>query len=480
MPGQYWGAKRGAHAEQDYYLAEYRQFLAADARRRMPLATYNSNNVYPKGALVLEMLKTQLGPERFWASIRRYLTRHAYGNATSDDLRQAVLDATGQSLGWFWSQWIYSAGYPEFAVTSAYDSAARRAHAHGAADPGGHRHGGQHRPPLRARRSRFGRRSPSGSAPRRATCVRRVTIDRREQTVRHRRAARPADHGRVRRRQRDGQDAGLRPAHRVAGGAARRGTRISGSAPGPSSSSAARATATRWRAPRSPRAARGADYSLTRARGGRRAPAVPRGGGAAGARGRRARHLRPGARGGRVGARRALGGPRALALAREAWRSDSSYEVRAAALARARPARRPARRARARGLETPSYRDAIQNAAIAAVVQRPDPELVAALARQAGAQPLPAIGAGRARGARGQPGAAGGGRRSMTSGNGCGGGCSRRWRSSSTGPAAVALLREAQPTLTREPARAAVTEAIGRLERRPSLTLRPRGADERC
>ena len=36
-----------------------------------------------------------------------------------------MLDATGQNFGWFWSQWIYSAGYPQFAVTSAYDSAAR-------------------------------------------------------------------------------------------------------------------------------------------------------------------------------------------------------------------------------------------------------------------------------------------------------------------------------------------------------------------
>ena len=60
------------------------------------------------------MLKKQLGPERFWAAINRYLTRHAYGNATSDDLRQAVLDATGENLDWFWDQWIYRAGYPEF------------------------------------------------------------------------------------------------------------------------------------------------------------------------------------------------------------------------------------------------------------------------------------------------------------------------------------------------------------------------------
>jgi aminopeptidase N len=87
----------------------------------MPLATWNSNNVYPRGALVLQMLKTHLGAERFWSSINRYLTRHAYGNATSDDLRLAVLDATGEDLDWFWSQWIYRAGHPAFSVTSAYD-----------------------------------------------------------------------------------------------------------------------------------------------------------------------------------------------------------------------------------------------------------------------------------------------------------------------------------------------------------------------
>ena len=123
MPGQYWGVKQGRHAEEDFYLDEYRQYLARDKRRRTPLASYNSSVVYPKGALVLEMLKQHLGPERFWASINRYLTRHQYGTATSDDLRQAVLDATGESLPWFWSQWIYQAGHPEFQVTAAYDSA---------------------------------------------------------------------------------------------------------------------------------------------------------------------------------------------------------------------------------------------------------------------------------------------------------------------------------------------------------------------
>ncbi|HTG51117.1 MAG TPA: M1 family aminopeptidase, partial [Gemmatimonadales bacterium] len=125
MPGQYWGVKQGRHAEEDFYLEEYRQYLDRDARRRTPLAAYNSSVVYPKGALVMEMLKQYLGPQRFWKAINRYLTRHAYGSATTDDLRQAVLDATGESLPWFWSQWMYQAGHPEFQVASVYDSSAR-------------------------------------------------------------------------------------------------------------------------------------------------------------------------------------------------------------------------------------------------------------------------------------------------------------------------------------------------------------------
>ena len=57
--------------------------------------------------------------------MHRYLTRHAYGNATSDDLRQAVLDATGQSLDWFWDAVDLLGGYPASRSTPAYDTAAR-------------------------------------------------------------------------------------------------------------------------------------------------------------------------------------------------------------------------------------------------------------------------------------------------------------------------------------------------------------------
>ncbi|HKO14962.1 MAG TPA: M1 family aminopeptidase, partial [Gemmatimonadaceae bacterium] len=130
MPGQYWGRKLGAHAEQDYYADEYRQFVAIDARARMPLAALGSNNIYPKGALVLEMLKGYLGERPFWAGVHRYLTSHALGNATTDDLRQAFLQASGENLDWFFDEWVYSAGMPAFTVDAAYDRAAQRVTLH--------------------------------------------------------------------------------------------------------------------------------------------------------------------------------------------------------------------------------------------------------------------------------------------------------------------------------------------------------------
>jgi aminopeptidase N len=125
MNGAYWEAKLGRHASDDYYLDEYRQFTAIDAQHSMPLVADGSNNIYPKGALVLRMLRRRLGDERFWASIHLFLTRHQFGGAVTEDVRQAVLDATGENLAQFWAEWMYRPGYPRFSVHAAYDSTRR-------------------------------------------------------------------------------------------------------------------------------------------------------------------------------------------------------------------------------------------------------------------------------------------------------------------------------------------------------------------
>jgi HEAT repeat protein len=163
----------------------------------------------------------------------------------------------------------------------------------------------------------------------------------------------------------------------------------------------------------------------------------------------------------------AVGGAGALALARDAWSSDSSYQVRAAALSVVgKLGGAGARDVVLAALETPSYRDVIQSAAIAAVAQRPDSGLVAALARQLGAQPLPAI-ALAVLTARGDPTA----RAALLASFDDRRAWVRAWALEAVEDqldpdAAVALLREAAGRVQRPDALAAVQEAIGRLERK--------------
>ena len=363
MPGQYWGDRLGPRAEEDYYLSEYHDYLAADGRRRMPLATWNSNNVYPRGALVLEMLKKHLGAERFWASINRYLTRHAYGNATSDDLRQAVLDATGEDLDWFWSQWIYRAGYPAFSVTSAWDSAAgtltlsvRQTQLDTAtADSTGLRF----ETPL-AFRAPLAIRVGTASGD---TAV-RTLIDRREQTI---------TIGGIRTAPTmvvfDAENAVLKtldfeqPTAWLATQLARernlwnRAWAIEQLCARREDSAAVSSLAV---------ATRGADYPAVRALAAAALGDFPAQA-ALPALESAARDTSALVRKAAVTSLGAIAGDRSLALIRVAWEGDPSYEVRAAALtalARRDPA--GSREEILRGLEKPSYRDVIRNAAIAA------------------------------------------------------------------------------------------------------------------
>jgi aminopeptidase N len=378
MPGQYWGAKQGRHAEEDFYLEEYRQYLSRDARRRSPLAAYNSSVVYPKGALVMQMLKQHLGPAPFWKAINLYLTRHAYGSATTDDLRQAVLQATGQSLPWFWSQWIYHGGHPEFQVAAAYDSAARALE-------------------LTVRQTQTDTTTPAvfraplavrvGTS--KGDIVARAVIDSREQTIRIENVPEPPTMVAF-----DDENAVLKTLtfhqptpwlanllHRhpnlwnrswaIGQLASRRGDTLAGAA-------LAHAVAS-------------GDYDLTRAEAAAALgrfpadqvlPALERAMADTSARVRMAAVESLG----RIGDKRGAG------VVRRAWAEDASDQVRASALtALVRLVPEASRDAVAAGLRTRSYREAIQNAAISATLQRPDSALVATLEAVAGEQPLPSI-----------------------------------------------------------------------------------------
>jgi len=72
----------------------------------------NSNN-YSKGGWVLHMLRGLLGDETFFAAIRAYYREYAYGTVLTEDLERVFSEVSGQSLEWFFDQWVRQPGHPE-------------------------------------------------------------------------------------------------------------------------------------------------------------------------------------------------------------------------------------------------------------------------------------------------------------------------------------------------------------------------------
>lgn len=78
-----------------------------------PLKVY-AHIVYNKGAWVLHMLRHVVGEDNFWAGLREYFSQHQYSSATTEDLQHAFEAVVGDSLGWFFHQWIYEPNYPHY------------------------------------------------------------------------------------------------------------------------------------------------------------------------------------------------------------------------------------------------------------------------------------------------------------------------------------------------------------------------------
>jgi len=74
---------------------------------------------YQKGASVLRMLERFLGPERFRDGIRRYLERHRLANTETQDLWNAIEEASGEPVGEIMTTWIDQGGFPLVSVTDA-------------------------------------------------------------------------------------------------------------------------------------------------------------------------------------------------------------------------------------------------------------------------------------------------------------------------------------------------------------------------
>jgi len=89
------------------------------------ISNFYTLTVYEKGAEVVRMLHTLLGPEQFRRGTDLYFERHDGQAVTTDDFVQAMADVSGRDLNQF-KRWYSQAGTPRVTVSDEWDEAGGR------------------------------------------------------------------------------------------------------------------------------------------------------------------------------------------------------------------------------------------------------------------------------------------------------------------------------------------------------------------
>ena len=76
-----------------------------------------TQRIYQKGSLVLDMLRDVMGDENFRKAVNHYLKKFEYTDAETKDFERAIWESTGISIPWFFEEWLYRGGEPEYTVS---------------------------------------------------------------------------------------------------------------------------------------------------------------------------------------------------------------------------------------------------------------------------------------------------------------------------------------------------------------------------
>src|ERR1019366_8788543 len=126
--------KYGADAA-DFHSAESRQGYLQEAQSKQVnlIRFYYANkedmfdgNSYNKGGQVLHMLRSYVGDDAFFASLKLYLETNKFSSVEIHNLRLAFEQVTGEDLNWFFNQWFLSSGHPSLVIKQFYDVANKK------------------------------------------------------------------------------------------------------------------------------------------------------------------------------------------------------------------------------------------------------------------------------------------------------------------------------------------------------------------
>ncbi|MDP4220579.1 MAG: M1 family metallopeptidase [Bacteroidota bacterium] len=98
---------------------EHNAMVAANDGDRFPIVHTKAggSRIYPGGSAVIGMMLYTFGEEEMRHVYHYYLSHHMYSNVETNDLYQAFQDTLGLSPDWFFEQWLYRGGVPEYTVS---------------------------------------------------------------------------------------------------------------------------------------------------------------------------------------------------------------------------------------------------------------------------------------------------------------------------------------------------------------------------
>lgn len=114
---------------EDYYqwerVKEYERTMNASKANSLPIAHSHAgiDRWYPKGSLVLDMLRNIMGDTLFRVAFNYYTVKHSYKVTETYDLLKDIRESTGMALDWFFNQWILRGGEPHIQFDWTYDEA---------------------------------------------------------------------------------------------------------------------------------------------------------------------------------------------------------------------------------------------------------------------------------------------------------------------------------------------------------------------
>ncbi len=98
---------------------ELQRMIALSGEETVPLTKFftlesGGDFLYAKGFYVLHMLRHFMGDKKFFGMLKQFINSYHLQSAGINDLKAKAEEAYGSSLTWFFDQWVYGTGIPDY------------------------------------------------------------------------------------------------------------------------------------------------------------------------------------------------------------------------------------------------------------------------------------------------------------------------------------------------------------------------------